>query len=261
MANDDINAGSKVLIFPIKDGKKVSLGPGAPAEVGKHICYHKTRSGELVTHGMKGLAIGDEVIVVHTRDGDLVGLRSGTPNPIRKCIPLNKFIHPHFEQHDPPDATWQYIKYDIELSQALDPSDIVNIVMDFEIECNGGGVQPWYPCGGVWIGFGPEKDEYYWPQGDPYITIRGQPAVVLGPGGYGTLVGELQNGNSRWCIEDFLGHLYPYGGASWPVKWIHVHMSQNSTLYFKNYLESRMVNFQLCVGTVENGWCERLGKL
>jgi hypothetical protein len=139
----------------------------------------------------------------------------------------------------------------------LDPSELVNVRFDFSKLCNYGGVQPWYPCGGVWLGFGPDDENYYWPQGDPYEVIRGQPAVNLGGGA--TLVGTLTNNNTTWCIPDFLGTLYPIGIATWKVEYIHIHISQQSSLYFTNYTKSRLLYTTVCAGgSVGSNWCGAL---
>lgn len=235
-----VEAGDKSIIFTGQDGEKYILTGGGPVGVGDPVVIHTTAEGEQVTHGASRLKVGDKVILVQTQDGDTVGLHAA---PVFDCNFIPKWVKAHYEQHDPPDGTLQYASYDIHLSRPLDPYEIVNVYFDFWHGFDDRGVQPWYPNMGVWIGFGPDDENYYWPGGDPYLTVRGQPAVDLG--GEATLAGTY-DGESRWTINDFMGTLYPYGRADWKVEYIHIHISQQSTLAFYNYTEGDMRGVSLC---------------
>jgi hypothetical protein len=259
--NPDVVAGDQCIIFNARDGEKIALHKGFNLGVGDTIVVHHTSDGDLVTHGNSRIGIGDTVVVVPLVDGDLAALNPGL-NPYRDCPLIDKSTHDYSQQHDPADDTYQYHAYSIHLSDLIGWGDYVNARFDFEIGSEQlGGVQPWYPYGGAWIGLGASntggnvnQGSWWWPGGNPYLTIRGQPAVTLGPNGNATLVGVLKNGGSTWVIEDFIGHLYPYGLISWDIEYIHIHISQQSTLFFYNYTDTRMPYSHFCKGTVRYGW-------
>jgi len=259
--NPDVIAGDRCILFKTKGGW-AALPKGFNIGVGDTIVVHKDISGEWITHGNNRIGIGDKVIVVPTRDGDLAALNPGT-NPWRDCPIVPKTTHPKGEMHDPPDDTWQHHSYSIELSRALDPFEIVNVRFDFTKGFDNRGFQPWYPWGGVWLGLGAEDSNgdpfdgtWYWPVGNPYMVIRGQPMISL-DGSTICMIGEQTNDYQTWCIKNFLQGLYPFGRAEWDVKWIHVHISQQSTLYWKNYTLSDLDHASVCAGgEVRDGWCD-----
>jgi len=260
--NPDVMAGERCILLRDKNGHFNILPKGDKIGVGDTITIHRTNTGDLVTHGKSRIGIGDKVIIVPLKDGDLAALSPGI-NPWRDCIIIPKTTFPKGEEHDPPDETMQHHSYSIELSRALDPFELANARFDFSIGCDDRGVQPWYKCGGVWIGLGaentngdPSTGTWYWPAGDPYRTIRGQPVCSL-DGSTACMVGVQSNDYQTWCIQDFMHSLYPYGIASWPVKWIHIHISQQSSLFFYNYTKSRLTQATICAGgDVRSGWCE-----
>lgn len=261
--NEDITIGDNCIVFNTKNGDKHVLSGGGPPAVGDKVVVLPTKGGDLVTHGNSRIGVGDRVIVVPLADGDMAALSPGI-NPWRDCPIIEKTTFPKGEDHDPPDETMQHHSYSIELSRPLDPYELVNARFDFTRGCDTRGFQNWYPCGGVWLGLGaedtngiPGTGRWFWPAGNPYYIIRGQPMANLGNGV--VMAGILSNDNETWCIQDFMGTLYPYGRLDWPVKWIHVHISNNSSLYWKNYTRSDMVHATICAGgPVRDGWCDEL---
>lgn len=260
--NPDVIAGDRCILFKTKSGW-AGLPNGFNIGVGDTIVVHKDITGEWITHGNNRIGVGDKVIVVPLADGDLAALNPGT-NPWRDCPIVPKTTFPMGEEHDPPDETMQHNSYSIELSRELDPYELVNVRFDLIKGCDTRGFQTWYPCGGVWLGLGaadtngnPDTGTWFWPEGNPYSTIRGRPIADLSTGV--VMVGELTNDNETWCIKNFMGSLYPYGRGTWPVKWIHVHISNNSSLYWKNYTRSDMIQATICAGgPVRDGWCGSL---
>jgi len=254
--NSDIETGDKVIVFPTKAGT-AALGPGEEPSVGDLIAVHKTKDGDIVTHGKSDINIGDEVILVKTLDGDTVALRSGKPNPINQCNIIPHGFHDESAPHDPPDDTYQYYATTIFLDRPVYPSELLNVVLGFRVDDDSRGVQPWYPYGGVWIGISEDGENWWWPGGDPYLTIRGQPAFHCDPTST-PLAGFKQDSGHTWCIYNLMGIFYPLGMASWPVSYIHVHVSQQSSLYFYNYTNTSLISASLCSGPVEDGWCDVL---
>jgi len=252
----DLNNGDKVIIFPTKAGT-AALGPGESPEVGDLIAVHKTINGDLVTHGKSDITVGDKVIIVHTLDGDQVALHSGAPNPIKKCMTIAHGYGDESQPHSPPDDTYQYHATNIILSRPVYPEELLNVVLKFGPQEDTRGIQPWYPYGGVWIGISEDGNDWYWAGGNPYMTIRGQPAFHCDE--HSTpLVGFKRDGGRTWCIYNFMESFYPIGQANWPVNYIHVHISQQSTLAFYNYTKTGFTSAHLCSGPVDDGWCDVL---
>lgn len=255
--NSDIEQGDRAIIFPTQNGDKAALGPGSNPSISQHIAIHETKDGDIVTHGKSELHLGDEVIIVHTKDGDQVALRSGNPNPILRCNIIGEGFHDKSEPHNPPDDSFQYHATTIFLERPVYPDENLNVVLRFAVQEDGRGVQPWYPKGGVWIGISEDGKDWWWPGGDPYVTIRGQPQFHCDPTST-PLVGEKQDGGSTWCIQNFMEAFYPLGTGNWPVSFIHVHISQQSTLFFYNYTKTYLTGASLCSGPVLDGWCKVL---
>lgn len=261
----DVIPGDHCILFKTRGNEYVALPHGFGLAVGDTIVVHKSFNGDLVTHGNNRIGIGDKVIVVPLADGDLAALNPGT-NPWRDCPIQPKTTFPDGEEHDPPDDTYQHHSYVIELVTPLDPFEEVNVRFDFEVGCDERGFQPWYPCGGVWLGLGAadtqgdrNKGTWYWPGGNPFMVIRGQPMAILGPYAPAPVIGSLSNNGTTWCIENFLHGLYPYGRADWDVKYIYVHISQESSLYWYNYTRSTLNHASICAGgPVRDGWCGSL---
>lgn len=266
--NPDVIPGTRGILFKTGNADWQLLGKGNKIRVGDKIVLNHTRDGDLVTHGKTQIKIGDKVILVPGRDGDVYALKQGMGNPWQECPLIPQGTHDYSQQHTPADDTFQYHAYSIHLSTPLKAGDYVNARFDFELGSEQlGGFQPWYPYGGVWIGLGASntggvvgEGDWWWPQGNPYMIIRGQPAVILGPNGNATLVGELKNGGSTWVIEDFVGHIYPYGVIQWDIEYVHIHISQQSTLFWYNYTDTRMPYSHFCKGTVRVGWDEPLNE-
>lgn len=256
---DNINEGDEVIIFPTEKGKAV-LGPGGKPRVGDLIAVHETKSGDIVTHGTSDIKIGDEVIIVHTKDGDQVALRSGKPNPIKECHVIGEGFHDRSQQHDPIDDTYQHHSTIIYLDRPVYPHELLNVTLQFIVDDDNRGIQPWYPYGGVWLGISEDGKNWYWPAGDPFTTIRGQPIFHCDPVST-PLAGFKQNNGRRWCIYNFMENFYPIGKATWPVSFIYVHISQQSTLAFYNYTRTYLSTASLCSGPVGEGWCEVLSLL
>lgn len=263
--NEDITIGDNCIVFNTKNGDKHVLSGGGPPAVGDKVVVLPTKEGDLVTHGNSRIGVGDRVIVVPLADGDMAALSPGI-NPWRDCPIQPKTTLPDGEEHDPPDDTYQHHSYVIELVTPLDPFEEVNVRFDFEVGCDERGFQPWYPCGGVWLGLGAADTQgdrnsgtWYWPGGNPFMVIRGQPMTQLGPNAPAPVIGSLSNNGTTWCIENFLHGLYPYGRADWDVKYIYVHISQQSSLYFYNYTRSTLNQASICAGgPVRDGWCDEL---
>ena len=252
----DLEQGDKLIIFPTKQGNAV-LGPGESPNIGDLIAVHRTKDEDIVTHGKSDISIGDEVILVKTIDGDTVALRSGKPNPINQCMVVPHGYGDESEPHTPADDTYQYHATNIILSRPVYPEELLNVVLKFAPQADYRGVQPWYPYGGVWIGVSEDGENWYWAGGDPYLTIRGQPAFHCDADS-APLVGEKKDSGQTWCIENFMAAFYPIGTANWPVNYIHVHISQQSTLAFWNYTKTGFDSAHLCSGPVETGWCDVL---
>lgn len=262
--NPDVIPGDRCILFKTRGNEYVALPHGFGLAVGDTIVVHKDINGDLITHGNNRIGVGDKVIVVPLADGDLAALNPGT-NPWRDCPIVEKTTFPKGEFHDPPDDTMQHMSYSIELTREIDPFETMNVRFDFTRGCDTRGFQNWYPCGGVWLGFGAANTNgtlgtgsWFWPAGDPYATIRGQPMITL-DGSTMCIAGYQSNDFKTWCIPNFLQTLYPYGRLDWPVKWIHVHISTNSTLFWKNYTRSDMLHATICAGgPVRDGWCSEL---
>ena len=254
--NSNINQGDEVIIFPTKRGDAV-LGPGGPPSVGDLIAVHRTKDGDIVTHGKSDISIGDEVILVKTIDEDTVALRSSKPNPINQCMLLPNGFSDVSMPHDPPDDTYQYHATNIILSRPVYLDELLNVVLSFRVEKEDGGVQPWYPYGGVWIGVSEDGESWYWSGGNPYMFIRGQPTFHCDPDSM-PFAGFKQDSGRTWCIHNFMELFYPIGQANWPINYIHVHISQQSSLYFYNRTKTTLISASLCSGPVEDGWCDVL---
>ncbi|MDY9922804.1 hypothetical protein [Methanobacterium sp.] len=252
-----IEQGDHAIIFPTENGDKAALGPGSQPSVGQHIAIHETVDGDIVTHGKSELHQGDEVIIVHTKDGDQVALRSGKQNPILKCKVVPHGYGDESMPHSPPDDTYQYHATNIILSRPVYPEELLNVVLKFGPQADYGGVQPWYPYGGVWIGVSEDSESWYWAGGNPYMFIRGQPVFHCDPDSM-PLAGFKRDGGRTWCIYNFMELFYPIGQANWPVNYIHVHISQQSSLFFYNRTRTSFSSAHLCSGPVGDGWCDVL---
>jgi len=132
------------------------------------------------------------------------------------------------------------------------------IIMNMHVHhyTNSKGFQNWYPSGGVWIGVhGVKSKKWYWyDNSDPYLVLRGGPPfytfippeseVVPYPGGYGVYCTDGGSAIKKYRVENFLAHFgLPSNEA---VDKVHIHISNNSTLLWYNYVRASLTYFSLC---------------
>jgi hypothetical protein len=113
-SNENVSVNDKVIIFKDKYEGNDILATGDKVSVGDPIVIHTTNTTDKVTHGKSSIEVGDKIIIVPTQDDDLVALKAGADS-YSDCNIIHHYTHPHYEQHDPPDGTWQYASFDIKL--------------------------------------------------------------------------------------------------------------------------------------------------
>lgn len=255
--NPDVMAGDHVIIFNTQEDSLAALPPGEKIKEGDLIVIHPEISDDLVTHGNTRIKVGDKVIVVQSQDNDLIALKPSW-KPYRDCPLIQHGTHDESLQHDPPEEEWgyQYHAYTIHLSKTITPWDIdanaLKVRFDFRPKICAQGMQPWWEGGGIWLGISEDGKDWYWPGGDPYRTIRGPPMFCSSP-----QICEAGNHNEDytiWTFEDFVHTLYPWGRATFDINYVHIHISHNSSLYWKNCSKTVLLHSTFCQGVVRDEW-------
>lgn len=254
--NPDVIAGDSGLIFNTKNGKQY-LGKGDNIKRRDLIVVHHTADGDLATHGISKIGVGDKVIVVKGKDGDLYALSPGTPNPYRNCKPLRKSTHDYSKPHDPPDDSWEYRKYVCHLDKPIVKTSggwpRINLRIDFDVQYLQKGFQCFYPYGAMWLGVSQDGKTYWWcgqgaGSGNPYMILGANPLF------------NLRNSN-RYCIRNWLGSCPECCPPPFDeINYIQVHIRNGSSLFWKNFTKSRMLYLTVCEGIVTDDYCNSLNE-
>lgn len=261
--NQDVVAGDAVIIFRDKDGNDLILNKGEHPKVGDPIVIHPTKTGEIVTHGKSKIGVGDKVILVKGKDGDIYALEAGI-NSYRDCQIIRHVKHDLSVQNDPPhEDSYFYHKYVFELERPIQrlPGGgwpPVNLRIDFDVDYNNEGFQCWYPHGGLWLGVAENwtidsnEDDFWWclGTGDPHMTIRG-PAIWEGG----------NDGENQYCVTNWLQacpQCCPPPASIDEINYIQVYLSSQSSEYFGGFVKTHLLYLTVCEGEVRDGWCDSL---
>lgn len=255
--NPDVIAGDSGIVFKTGNSGLEYLGKGDPLREGDLIVAHHSSDGDIITHGRSRIGVGDKVILVKSKDGDIYALKAGRKNPYRDCPLIPHVTHDLSVLNDPPhEDTYLYKKYIIDLGRPIQRVDgawpAIHLRMDFDVEYHNEGFQSWYPYGGVWLGVSEtgHDDDWYWcvGTGSPYITIAGPPMWE-----------GNTNGDNQFCVTNWLGGCPLCCPPSFDeINYLHIHIRNTSSLYWGGFVKTRLLYVTLCEGDVTEGWCDSL---
>jgi hypothetical protein len=141
---------------------------------------------------------------------------------------------------------FQYLAYEYYLGEYIWSDDAIVMNMKVHHYTNGIGFQCWYPSGGVWIGLhGFKTKKWYWYMGiDPYAVVRAGPPFYTEYLPINSGCDDGGSGIASYRRDNFLGNFgLPSNEA---IDAVHVHISNNSTLMWYNYVRTRLNYFSLC---------------
>ncbi|KYC51337.1 MAG: hypothetical protein AMQ22_01339 [Candidatus Methanofastidiosum methylothiophilum] len=152
---------------------------------------------------------------------------------------------------------YQYLAYEHILGEPdyIWTDDVITMNMRVHHYTNNRGFQVWYPSGGIWIGVhGKKTKKWYWyDAADPYLIIRNGPPfytyyppdshITTDPGGQKRCT-DGGSGIAKYRVENFLIHFNLPSNEAIDV--IHIHISNNSTLLWTNFVRARLTYFSLC---------------
>ena len=205
--NDDIRVDDNSIIFTeTKNGRVLVLNQGENPRINDTIGIHPYNDlDEYVTHGLSYFQPGDEVIVRVLKSGDEAAFKPGFEG-MYGCLNVYADIN-DISSAEREDGSRQYHAYEIELAEPFYKEDHdLNMYMEFDSEFGQAGMQPWFPYGGVAIGFSEDGSKWYWHNDtDPYLTL-GEPAILYyaGPEGFDPEYSDNISMGDIWCVPDAL---------------------------------------------------------
>lgn len=262
--NDDIRVNDNCIIFnETKDGRTLILNKGETPAVGDTVGIHPQNTeddnAKFVTHGLNYFQPGDEVIVRKLKTGDEAAFRPGFEG-MAGCTNVPLLIIPSFGELNS-DGSYQYRAYDVSFPETFYRQDHdMNLYFEFDSEFGESGMQPWFPYGGVSIGFSEDGDKWYWHlEEDPYAILAANSVVyVAGPEGYNPNYSDYISMGDEWCYPDALNVNTcnaRYGPAvistipvDLPINFMHVQIRHNSSLMWYNESRTRMKTLTCCRG-------------
>lgn len=262
--DDDIQVNDNCIIFPkTKNKRALVLNKGAQPEPGDIIGVHPITNDEnnplnLITHGLNYFKEGDEVIVRKLKTQDEAAFKPGFEG-MYGCRNVGVAVH-HTAGYNY-DDTVKYHDYDCALSEPFYRQDHdLNLHLKFSSSFGECGMQPWFPYGGVAVGFSQDNKTIYWHTGvDPHLTTGTSSILYFcGPKGFDPEYSNFISMGDDWCYPDALNPNLcnkRYGPAAvtaipgdLPINYVHLHIRHNSSTYWYNCTRTTLSTITACRG-------------